>query len=635
MAGWRKALHRQALTLTQDLCEPLPCALRQRHRGSWLCLLFPCLVVGAIALAFLQTAAEIDAPLPVHSPSPAALEALKLQALRLMHPDNEKARLLIYVPYVWYLTMVSRQIFHMADAALGMPDVDVVVWGPGWAGWDPHKSEQENVEAAFPCGSLDVVYTIQRVRTPLAAYCSGRQAWLARERARATAPAVGDQAAVPAAADSEEGSPQGVERGEAAWGAKWATVLTDAARRGAWRFPRGARQQGDWADLAQGTDWGSQHLTEKEWFPAEARQERGHDAPDASTLPWPGDTDDRSDERPVIVMEANDCYTGKCMLRAGSTEGGLGNAHVVVYPIAHELPALAPLASSHLVAHLPFCAHAGHIGSPVPWEQRRFSVALVGMVNPYYPLRSTVARAMRAGMLTGLTRQLVHKGYPDAQDRAEVAHWYGIDLEAAPEPYSTGVTEATRFVKEQYTEYCHILRHAKIVAMDSSIYRYLVKKFPETALAGTVIASDLPPEHARSLGGAILPLPLTTNTSQVAAILNAALQDDAALRQRAEQGRKWAQQHAVCEDRVTRVLDAALAFAGGRRGTVYAHQDWEATPCGATTNPLASRGRAYTWSRDGCSCSESEDSQPEVCVDPASAFPTDPLPSHWVDYQGA
>ena len=49
-----------------------------------------------------------------------------------------------------------RVFYDLVDAMLDHPQANVVVWGPGYEGWDDDRTVQENMNSRFKCGDVDI-----------------------------------------------------------------------------------------------------------------------------------------------------------------------------------------------------------------------------------------------------------------------------------------------------------------------------------------------------------------------------------------------------------------------------------------------------------------------------------------------
>ena len=46
--------------------------------------------------------------------------------------------------------------YDLIDAMLDHPQAKVIVWGPGYQGWDDSATIQQNMDARFRCGEIDI-----------------------------------------------------------------------------------------------------------------------------------------------------------------------------------------------------------------------------------------------------------------------------------------------------------------------------------------------------------------------------------------------------------------------------------------------------------------------------------------------
>ena len=84
-----------------------------------------------------------------------------------------------------------------------------------------------------------------------------------------------------------------------------------------------------------------------------------------------------------------------------------------------------------------------------------------------------------------------------------------------------------------------------------------------------MVASDLPYEMEELYRDAIIVLPHDANKEEVAAILNAALADEAGLQRKAVRGLQLGHEHFTCHKKAERVLDSVEEFTSGFRGYLF------------------------------------------------------------------
>ena len=119
---------------------------------------------------------------------------------------------------------------------------------------------------------------------------------------------------------------------------------------------------------------------------------------------------------------------------------------------------------------------------------------------------------------------------------------------------------------DTYKTFITRLQHTKVCMFDSTIIRKSIAKFYESFLAGCVVASDLPFEMEDLYKDAIIVLPQNATQDQVAAVMNAALADEAELQRKAALGLHLGLEHFTCHRKAERVLDAVQRFRAGFRG---------------------------------------------------------------------
>ena len=132
-------------------------------------------------------------------------------------------------------------------------------------------------------------------------------------------------------------------------------------------------------------------------------------------------------------------------------------------------------------------------------------------------------------------------------------------------PDSPDVHEASA----TYKAFVSRLQQTKVCMFDSSIIRKSIAKFYESFLAGCVVASDLPFEMEELYKQAIIVLPPDASRERVAAIMNAALTDEAELQRKAARALRIGLEHFTCHRKADRVLDAVQQFRDGFRGYLF------------------------------------------------------------------
>ena len=119
---------------------------------------------------------------------------------------------------------------------------------------------------------------------------------------------------------------------------------------------------------------------------------------------------------------------------------------------------------------------------------------------------------------------------------------------------------------DTYKTFVTRLQHTKVCMFDSTIIRKSIAKFYESFLAGCVVASDLPYEMEELYSDVIIVLPQNATQEQVAAVMNAALSDEAELQRKAARALKIGLEHYTCHRKAERVLNAVQRFRNGFRG---------------------------------------------------------------------
>lgn len=157
--------------------------------------------------------------------------------------------------------------------------------------------------------------------------------------------------------------------------------------------------------------------------------------------------------------------------------------------------------------------HASPRMTYTPWHSRIYGATLSGCLSErIYPLRFTASQAITSGLVNS-PNIIGHPGYR---------------------------VKTRKQVTDQYVEYLRKLSLSKVSICCSSIYKYPLAKMFESAMAGCVLATDLPvcPEFEKLLWPLCIQLEADMSPSDVAYEINSV--SDSELRDRSEETKKVA-----------------------------------------------------------------------------------------------
>ncbi len=589
----------------------------------------------------ITTVGEISAP----SPSEVDESSLTLQQQRLIRSSLETTRILFWVDYNNFVASSERNTFQLAEAAVSQRGMTAVVWGPGWQGWDASQSAQNNLKRAFPCGTLDVVFAFATLPDGVAAYCSSDDLASmgppppadSSSSHSASASAVFARPTTHLSADQHLGVPHDPSPAQvhdcSTWRARWIAASDPVVRPVALKWPYGElTSRMGWDEVAP-EPWGDSHLFTHDW----------HSVSKSDTGTWQGTLDTTiaalSDKRPIFVVDMPLPST----VSPKAHEDVPASAHVALFSDAHLLVAAAAAAAhrsrKQTMAYIPPCSSTCSGVQRVPWSDRKYSVTLVRSGRGPYTLIPVLRDALQAKLVKGpyrIIKELSNAansptGYSSEAEQLK-AHGVADGVHARVFTGEAGAATDGHALAAKRAEYCNTLAQSKLVVVDGGPWRVFPRAMLDAAAVGAAVASDTPSMHHAGLLRHIVQLPISSSPSRVAAVLNGALRQTPQLQSMSRGLAAWVQLHASCPERLARAVDAAIAFAAGRRGPMMSHAEWRGHPCVSNGLAQGAAGNWTTnWSHRGCDCHDSEQQDGRWCAQGYGQFATDRLPQHLTD----
>jgi len=557
-----------------------------------------------------------------------------------MRARQRTARILFLVDYASFLTSSERGPFQLADAAEAQSGLTTALWGRGWEGWDASLSAQENLKSAFPCGTLDVVYVLGDLPAGVESYCSAVEP--------AESPPLPGQAT--SSSSSSSSSAGGGTISEHAWLSEPLHTVAQPSSAQVHNCPSWRERWGAAADSTLHTvplKWPHAELAgqlslidalEDPWEDSNLLTHDWHPVSKQDGDLWPGTGAKQapaSQSRPVFVVDIL-----QPSVKMQAYQQLPSKAHVALFADAHLLVAAAAAASATslrqqtLAMVLP-CSSTCSKTTMVPWSQRKYAVTLVRSRPGPFILLPAVQEAFEAGMIKAPHRSIremsnvMHiTGY--AGDRAGPPLQHHPPLsEGQSRVYSgeRGAGQDARLVASRRHEYCNALAQSKLVVVEGGPWRVFPRALLDAAAVRAAVASDTPSLEHGGLLQHLVQLPTTASPQRIASAINGALRQTPQLQARAGGLSGWVRRHASCAERVSRIVDAALAFAAGRRGAMLSHSQWRGHPCSCTSLHERSPGSWEAhWSHRGCDCHDTSAADGHWCSQGYGQYAHDQLP---------
>ena len=262
----------------------------------------------------------------------------------------------------------------------------------------------------------------------------------------------------------------------------------------------------------------------------------------------------------VLIFEVGDCHFREDF---SCRESVPLSAHIVSVRYGHllvtqfyETPLSLQTLPPKLYFHIPDCANAHHFVKRPP-RANRSEVLLIGSSwAPLYPLRHNARRAHDMGLINNSV-VFQHPGYELSQNISWHQKTYN-------RPFSRGL-------RANQLKFYEALKSASICVFDSSVVRKSIRKFYEAALAGCVIASDLPLDLWIEFQGKIVELPPNASPEEIAVVLNGAQNNIALLNQLSKSARAVVLSKFTCMHKFKLIALARSMYLEGRRGYYFPH----------------------------------------------------------------
>jgi hypothetical protein len=166
------------------------------------------------------------------------------------------------------------------------------------------------------------------------------------------------------------------------------------------------------------------------------------------------------------------------------------------------------------------------------WEGRSIPTLLTGALRPdVYPLRARCADLIRCGQLPGEIR--AHPGYRTTDGAA---------------------------TRDQFVDYAQHLGRSRIALVLGITYNYALAKYPEAAMAGCLLAGDVPDELVPTLGQHMVRLHPEMSDAQIVQTVTWWLEHETEARQRAAASQQLALTRFTMEHYADRFVQVAQEF---------------------------------------------------------------------------
>lgn len=207
----------------------------------------------------------------------------------------------------------------------------------------------------------------------------------------------------------------------------------------------------------------------------------------------------------------------------------------------------------HLFGHVPDTANEWDFYPLHDWESKTYDAVLFGKINSYYPLRTTVAKAIQAGQTFIKNPTKLPELDPN---------W-----EALEKPKELNWSDSSHDMQRKILkDFAINMRQSKICVFDGSIEQKFIRKFSQAMLSGCVIASDLPNDHDTVLKKNIIELKLNSTIEEINESIKEALLDEQELKRKASVLLRYARQHLTSTRELDLMIESADRYRNGERG---------------------------------------------------------------------
>lgn len=265
--------------------------------------------------------------------------------------------------------------------------------------------------------------------------------------------------------------------------------------------------------------------------------------------------------RPIVLWNVGDCHYNNASAVMPCVQNTPSYADIVQARYGHVLLSAFYPVPAHLSnrARL-FVENVDCALIPSTFVQpisNRTGAVLIGSTwKALYPLRHN-ARVAIADDLIHNGHILAHPGYTVKGVDTTQSKSHRVFDASAPD---------LQHHRDKRKVYARALSTRAVCIFGSSNVRKMIRKYAEAALAGCVIAADVPLDMWREWSGAMIRLPHRATPATIAGIINAALAKPTLLQKYQNNARALAKRHLSCDARVERLYASVVAYKNGRTG---------------------------------------------------------------------
>ncbi|EGG00690.1 uncharacterized protein MELLADRAFT_111563 [Melampsora larici-populina 98AG31] len=272
----------------------------------------------------------------------------------------------------------------------------------------------------------------------------------------------------------------------------------------------------------------------------------------------------------LLIVKGGDCNFGQCVKDSYLLNGNItlvryANELVEMYSYLNILKAknrkydylsddeLSQKFQFQLFGHVPDTANEWDFYPLDDWESKIYDAVLFGKINSYYPLRTTVAKAIQASQTFIVNSIKLPELDPNWKD-------------LKPPKKLNWLDPSHDLQRKILQDFSKNMRQSKICVFDGSIEGKFIRKFSQAMLSGCVIASDLPNDHDTILKNNIIELKLNSTIEEINKAIKAALLDETELKRKASVLLRYARQHLTSTRELDLMIESADRYRNGERG---------------------------------------------------------------------
>ncbi|KAG0150013.1 hypothetical protein CROQUDRAFT_39100 [Cronartium quercuum f. sp. fusiforme G11] len=291
--------------------------------------------------------------------------------------------------------------------------------------------------------------------------------------------------------------------------------------------------------------------------------------------------DELSSTRPLecdtlLIVKGGDCNVGQCvkdtyLLNGNITLVRYANELVEMYSYLNILTAknrkygdlsleeLNEKFEFQLFGHVPDTANEWDFYPVENWSSKSQDAMLFGKIDQYYPIRSTVAKAIEAHqtfIISPISPRSCKSFYHHLQCKE-------IGTQLTTLQWADPSHDSQRIILKEFGAH---MRKSKICVFDGSIEGKFIRKYSQARLSGCVIASDLPADHDQILKNNIIQLELNATIEEIDQVIKHALLDEKELQRKAVTLLRYARQHLTSTRELDLIIEIAERYRSGERG---------------------------------------------------------------------